>query len=506
MVLLVASTGILLVKGFEFMPSMSTTQISATITMPEDSKIEDTIRVNDKISDELRKIDGVEDVGVMLTSEMAEIIGSSADNDTDHTQTTMYIILDEDKAEQGDKVSKVIQRICKENDCDVLVSTDTDMTEYMGGSGVSVKLYSDDLDKLRTSGMDLEDRLREMKSLEDVSDITENTTDEVRITVDKNAAMKEGLTVAQVFQKVNEKLTKEKDATKLNIDEDTIDVSVGNTNNGELTLQQLTDMKLTVDKQDGSKKKVSLSNIAVISRDASLNVINHSKQRRSLDVTAGVKDDYNITKVTSDVKKIVNDENLIKSGVEVEYGGENEEIMDSMKKMLMMLCVGILLVYLIMVAQFQSLRSPFIIIFTLPLAFTGGMLALLITNQVLSVIAMMGFVMLVGIVVNNGIVLVDCINRFRLEGMNMDEAIIQAGSIRMRPVLMTATTTILGLIPLALGLGQGSEMVQPVAIVCIGGLLYATATTLFIVPIMYKWFARKHMEKIEDEELEILTV
>ncbi|MDO4518606.1 MAG: efflux RND transporter permease subunit [Bacillota bacterium] len=142
----------------------------------------------------------------------------------------------------------------------------------------------------------------------------------------------------------------------------------------------------------------------------------------------------------------------------------------------------------------------------LPLSFTGGALALLITNQTLSVIGMMGFVMLVGIVVNNGIVLVDCINRFRLEGMDINEAIIESGAVRMRPVFMTAATTVLGLLPLAFGIGQGAEMVQPVAITCVGGLIYATVTTLFIIPIMYKWLSRKHMEKIEEEELEIINV
>ena len=506
LVLLIASSGILLVRGFEFMPSMSTSQISANITMPEDSTLDDTKRVNDKISEEVRKIDGVESVGVMLTSGMSEMFGMSSDDETDFTETMMYIVLEDDKADQGTKVAKVIEKICEENNCEAVTSVDMDMTEYIGGTGVSINLYSDDLDKLRTSGMDIEDRLREVESLEEVSDVTEETTEEVKVTVSKNTAMKEGLTVAQVFQQISAKLAEDKSATKITTDGENIDVTVGNTTKGGFTLQDLTDMKLTVDKADGSKEKVSLSNIAVISRDASLTSINHDNQRRSLNVTAGVKDDYNITKVTSDVKRIINNENLVKPGVEVVYSGENEEIMKSMKKMLLMLIVGIILVYLIMVAQFQSLRSPFIIIFTLPLAFTGGMLALLVTNQVLSVIGMMGFVMLVGIVVNNGIVLVDCINRFRLEGMEMETAIIQAGAVRMRPVLMTATTTILGLIPLALGLGQGAEMVQPVAITCIGGLLYATATTLFIIPIMYSWLSRKHMEKIKDEELEIVNV
>lgn len=249
-----------------------------------------------------------------------------------------------------------------------------------------------------------------------------------------------------------------------------------------------------------------MTSIADVSSDSSLNVINHDNQKRCQTVTAGVSDGYNITKKNSEIRSIIENEDLLGSGVTAVYGGENKNIMKSMKQMVLMMLVGIILVYLIMVAQFQSLRSPFIIIFTLPLAFTGGMLALLIANKVLSVVAMMGFVMLVGIVVNNGIVLVDCINRFRLEGMERDDAIIEACSVRIRPVLMTATTTVLGLIPLALGLGEGAEMVQPVAIVCIGGLVYATVTTLFIIPIMYRWLSKKHMEKIKEEELEIVNV
>ena len=252
--------------------------------------------------------------------------------------------------------------------------------------------------------------------------------------------------------------------------------------------------------------EVKLSSIADIQTTASLSEINHDNQKRSLSVTASVKDGYNITHVNSDVQKMIKKEKLIPSGVKVDYGGENEEIMHSMKQMMLMLLVGFILVYLVMVAQFQSLRSPFIVIFTIPLAFTGGMLALLICGQDVSVVSMMGFVMLMGVVVNNAIVLVDCINRFRLEGMDMESAVIEAGAVRMRPVLMTAITTILGLLPLAVGLGTGAEMMQPVAIVCIGGLLYATLTTLVVIPIMYRVFAKKHMEKIAEEELEVVNV
>ena len=178
--------------------------------------------------------------------------------------------------------------------------------------------------------------------------------------------------------------------------------------------------------------------------------------------------------------------------------------MEAMQQLLLMLLLAILLIYLIMVAQFQSLKSPFIVMFTMPLAFTGGFLGLLITGKDLSVISMLGFVMLSGIVVNNGIVLVDYINQLRLEGMDKFNAIIEAGTTRLRPILMTAITTILGLVMMAIGNGMGSDMMQPIAIVTIGGLIYATFTTLFIIPIIYDIFNKKPMTKIDDSELEFI--
>ena len=156
-----------------------------------------------------------------------------------------------------------------------------------------------------------------------------------------------------------------------------------------------------------------------------------------------------------------------------------------------------------MVAQFQDLKAPFIVMFTIPLAITGAMAGLLITGNVLSVVAMVGIIMLMGIIVNNAIVLIDCINRLRAEGMDRRKSIIEAGAIRMRPVLMTAATTILGLLPMAVGTGSGSEMIQPVAVVCIGGLLYATLMTLFVIPVMYDILASKKTKVISEDELTI---
>lgn len=503
--ILVVFTGLALARGFSFMPSMSTSQISATIQMPEESSLEETSETTDAISEEIKKVDGVKTVGAMLSSDAMGMFGMSS-GQQDVTSTMLYIILDENKTENGSLIDKKLEKMAEKYGCEIVSSSGTDMTSMMGGSGVSLNLYSDDLEILRKTGSSIEDALRDMKQLEEISDVDEDSTEEMKIVVDKNLAMKEGLTTAQVYQQVSSKLTKEATATSIKQSDKSVDVIVENTVSENIDKDDLMNMKLSADKKDGTKSEITLSSIASVETGKSMNSINHDNQKRSLKVTAAVKEGYNVTHVTDEVKKMIQKEKLVPENVKIEYGGENEEIVDAMKQMLLMLVVGLVLVYLIMVAQFQSLRSPFIVIFTIPLAFTGGMLALLVCGQDVSVVSMMGFVMLMGVVVNNAIVLVDCINKFRMEGMEMDEAIINAGAVRMRPVLMTAITTILGLLPLAIGIGTGAEMIQPVAIVCIGGLLYATLMTLVIIPIMYKIFAKKHIEKIKEEDLEILSV
>ena len=503
--ILLASSGLALARGFSYMPSMSTTEITATVQMPDESTLKETSETTDKIVDEIKKTGGVKTTGAMLSSNtMSMLSGGAAQQDV--TSTMIYVVLEDGKADKGKEISAKLDKLSKKYGCEITTSASMDMSSMMGGNDVELALYSDDLDLLRSTGSSIEKQLGKMKSLEDVSNVDEESSKELKVVVNKNLAMKEGLTVAQVYQQIASKIKKETTATTLKQSDGSVDVMVENSKGKNLTKKELKDMKLSVEKQDGTKSEVSLSRIADIKNGASLDSVNHTDQKRSLKVTAGVRDGYNITHVTDDVKKMISDKKLVPDGVRVEYSGQNEQIADAMTQMMLMLAIGFILVYLIMVAQFQSLRSPFIVIFTIPLAFTGGMLGLLITGKEVSVVSMMGFVMLMGIVVNNAIVLVDCINRFRLEGMEMDEAIINAGAVRMRPVLMTAVTTVLGLLPLAIGLGDGAEMIQPVAVVCIGGLIYGTLTTLVIIPVMYKIFGKKHMEKIKEEELEVVNV
>ena len=267
-----------------------------------------------------------------------------------------------------------------------------------------------------------------------------------------------------------------------------------------VTPDELKAHTFTVTGRDGTEQEVKLSDIATVEETLSPSAISRLDQRRYLTVSAEVADGYNVTLLTTQAQKAVETLTL-PDGVTVEFTGENETIMEAMEQLVLMLLLGILLVYLVMVAQFQSLKSPFIVMFTIPLAFTGGFLALLITGFEVSVISIIGFVMLTGIIVNNGIVLVDYVNRLRADGMKKREALLEAGVTRMRPILMTSLTTVLGLVMTAVGLGSGNEMMQPIAIVCIGGMIYATLMTLFVVPIMYDMFNRKELKVIKDEDL-----
>ena len=500
-VLLFASCGIALARGFSYMPEMASTELSVSIQMPEDSELKDTAEVTDAVSAVILEHDEVETVGAMLASDSAAAIGMSGDASKNVTAVTMYVLLKEGELDKGKALSREIEALGKEYNCEITAAGSTDIMSMLGGSGVTINIYNDDLDGLRNAGIAIENELRTLDGLTEVSDLKEESTPKLNVEIDKNKAMSHGMTVAQIYAEIAAEISSEKTATSLVKNGEGTDVVISNEEKSGMTKEQLAQMEISVSGKDGSSETIKLSEVADITEGEALSSISHDAQKRVITVSASLKDGYNITHVTNDAEKAVEKLDL-PSGTKVEFQGENETIMEAMRQMLLLLVLGILLVYLVMVAQFQSLRSPFIVMFTIPLAFTGGMLALIVTGFDVSVVSMIGFVMLVGIIVNNGIVLVDCINRFRLEdGLNRHDAIIEAGAERMRPVLMTALTTILGLMPMALGFGEGAEMVQPVAIVSIGGLLYATLMTLIVVPVMYSYLSKKEMKNIDEKDM-----
>lgn len=511
--LLVASSALAFSRGFEYMPPMSTPEISVDIELPKENTLKETAGTCDKIAEQIKDTKGVETVGVMLSSNTAAMFGFTADL-KDYSRVSMYVLLDEDKTELNPSISKKIKETGEKYGCEMIVSGDVDMSSYsaMGGSGIVANIYADDLDDLRKFSSRVEKKLGTIKGTENISDSEEDAVPEVKITVNKNKAMEKGFTTAQIYAQVSAALTTEQNATSMTYDGNRRDIVVTTSENSKTDLDKLKNLELVASNQGTGEaetaggsgtKKVKLSEIADISNDRALETIVHDKQKRTIQVTSEVEKGQNVTKITEKARDSVEKMN-IPSGTEVEFTGENETIMDAMKQLVQMLLLGLLMIYLVMVAQFQSLRAPFIVMFTVPLAFTGGLLGLLITGNDVSVVSMIGFIMLMGVIVNNAIVLIDTVNRLRKEGMDKREAIEEAGSIRLRPVLMTALTTALALMPMAFGFGEGAEMMQPVAIVCIGGLVYATFMTLLVIPVMYDVLSRKKTAVISEEELTII--
>lgn len=498
-VLLVGSIMAEMSRGFTFMPDMDMPQLSATLETELGTSFEDTTALADEAMKRIQSVEDVETVGAMISSDsgMSMMGGGGSSN-----AVTFYIMLDENKKRSSNEIIKEINELCSDLDCDFEATGSTDVSALMGGSGISVNIYGDDLEQLQQSAKEVSEIVSGVEGTQNILNGLEENDPALKITVDKEKAMLNGLTVAQIFQEMSDALTTEKKAIDVIFDDTSYAVYVSDENTDSLSVDDIKNYTMEVTAQDETVSEVKLSDVASVEESESLSSISRKNQKRYLTVSAEIADGYNVSLVSSDVEEALNSYEAPK-GIKIEISGENENIMDSMKQLVEMLLLGVMLVYMIMVAQFQSLKSPFIIMFTIPLAFTGGMLGLFVTGFEISVISMLGFVMLCGIIVNNGIVLVDYINQLRLDGMERRKAIAEAGATRMRPIFMTSITTILGLIVMALGIGDGAEMMQPIAVVCIGGLLYATLLTLFVIPCLYDLMNKKELKKLSKEDLEI---
>ncbi|MCH5252464.1 MAG: efflux RND transporter permease subunit [Lachnospiraceae bacterium] len=475
-------------NGMSMMPEMESTQMTATLTTEEDKDFKETKEIANEAMKRMQEVSDVDKVGAYSGSgsSMSMLTGGK-----DGNSVTIYILLNEDRELSNEEVTNQIAEKTKDLDCELTVNASAmDMSALMG-EGVRINIKGKDLDKLQSITEDIMERLEGVEGLEDINNSLEDAGKEYRITVDKAKAMKYSLTVAQVYQQVSAKVQEASSSSTVSTDTDDLGVYVSDSSDEEMTRADLRKMKLEyTDSMTQKTKKVKLSKIADFQTVASPNTITREGQMRYMTVAAGINEDYIVTNVSAEVKKAMADYEP-PAGYTVEFDGEDEATTEAMEQVLLMMFLGIVLMYLIMVAQFQSLLSPFIILFTIPLAFTGGFMGLWISGSDVSVIAMIGFVMLAGIIVNNGIVLVDYTNQLRRGGMEKREALVDAGRTRLRPILMTAMTTVLGLIPMAFGGRMGADMTRPMAIVTIGGLIYGTLLTLFVVPCIYDLLNRK---------------
>lgn len=497
-------------RGFSFMPNMASTELSVTVSLDDSATMDDTIDAAQNLLDTLSTYDEFETVGVMTgsTTSLMGLTGSVSSSDADKGSVMAYAVFKDDKVKNSESISKEIEAELQSIDGDVVVSgssSSSSMSAMLGNDGVSIKLYGDDLKTLQNTAKDMAEKLAAVDGIDETDNGIGATSGEIKVTVDKTKAAKKSLTVAQVYQQIAAAITSETTSSTLTNSGKDLDVVVIKDENSDVTKNNIKDIKLTYTDKEGNEKTTKLSEVAEISDSESMNSITRSDQKRYIKVSGTLKDGYTNTDVSNKAKALFDDYKL-PDGCSIEYSGSNESTMEAVNQMLLMMLLGVILIYLIMVAQFQSLKSPFIIMFTIPLAFTGGFLGLLITGFDVSVVALLGFVMLCGIIVNNGIVLVDYINNLRLEGKERREAIVEAGKTRMRPILITAITTVLGLSTMALGIGTGSEIMQPIAIVCIGGLLYATIMTLYIVPVIYDILSKKELRKVSESDLEEIDI
>lgn len=482
--------------GTSLMPKMDSNEIMITMNMPKDSTTQQTRDMSDEILARLTEVPDVKTIGAMEGGTMSILGGGSSGGN--NTSMMMYAVLNDDKTHTSAQVAQMMRDQVADLPATVEISDSTMDMSALSGSGLEVVLKGDDLDTLKAIAQDMTDLMEQTEGLANIDNGLNAASQETRIIVDKNKAMEYSLTVAQIYQQVAAELSAGQTATTVTFETQDYPVIVKNSPQDAISLDKLNDFVLKGTK-DGEEAEVKLAEIAQVSQEQSLTAINHDGQVRTMSITAEVDADHNIGLVSRDFSQKLSGY-AVPEGYSVEIAGENQTIMDTFSNLIYMFLLAVVLIYLIMVAQFQSLKSPFIILFTIPLAFTGGLLALLLTGMDLSMIALLGFLILAGIVVNNGIVFVDYVNQLRLSGIEKNEALLRAGKARIRPILMTALTTVLGLVPLAFGMGQGAEMLQPMAAVTIGGLIYATFMTLFFVPVMYDGMNKRPLKPVLLEE------
>lgn len=490
--LFVGSASAAIKKGTAFMPGMDSTQVSMTVTTESGTPLTETAACADQVIASIEDLEDIESIGAMAGGGGIMGMGSSGNTNS----VSMYLLLKEEKKLSGEELEQEILKRTRDIPCEVTVSTQSMDMSALGGSGIQVRIKGKELDELSAIARDVAAIVEETEGTQNVSDGQEESDAEFRVTVDKAKAMEYKLTVAQVYQAVQKRLEEASSATTLSTAEKDYSVYVRDERDEKLTREDLKSLTIEVTNQEGETEEIRLSEIADFTDASGPQTILRDAQSRYMTVSAEIANGSNIGLVSSALEKKLEGYELPK-GYTLEMTGEDETINEAMGQLMLMLVLALLFMYLIMVAQFQSLMSPFIIMFTIPLAFTGGFIGLIVADMEVSVIAMIGFIMLSGIIVNNGIVLVDYTNQLRMEGMEKREALIQAGKDRFRPIIMTALTTILGLSTMAAGMGMGGDMIQPMAVVTIGGLIYGTLLTLFVVPCIYDLVNRKNYKKDE---------
>lgn len=479
--LMVVSLAAIPLVGAEFMPATDSGEISVSIETDKGSTLEDTDEVIRQVENRLLDIPEVELVFTSVGS-AGTMMMSSGSGGT-NTSTLYVKLCPKNERQRGVEMvaEDMRQQLAGLAGTKVAVSVMDATSSFGSTSPVVVQISGDDLDVLREISTEVTDIVRSTPGTREVTSSITDGNPEMQIRIDRARAAAYGLTPMQVASEIKSAMDGTV-ATRYKVNGQEVDVKVSYTSEGHSDVDYLTN--LTILSPQGAV--VKLSQIATFELAQGPVQIIREDQVRKAEVTADLLN-RDLNSVMTDIQASIDQMNL-PAGYEITFGGENEEMMESFASLAVALLLAIILVYAVMAVQYESFFNPFVIMFSIPTCIIGVVFGLLLTGRSFSITAFIGVIMLVGIAVANAIVYVDYLKRLRERGMERDEAIAEAGRVRLRPILMTAFTTILAMLPMAIGLGEGAELIAPLATVVIGGLLASTLITLVLVPVVYSIF------------------
>jgi HAE1 family hydrophobic/amphiphilic exporter-1 len=486
LVIFIASMSLFVFIKTEFFPEADQSRITASLQLQTGTRVDQTIEISEKINDLIKS--KYPEVGIMSTSAGYDDQGGFASMFTSQgTHTISYSLRLSPIKERKKSVFEIADEMRSDfakipEIIDYTVSTSDNMGSF-GGSTVDVEVYGFDIAQTNIVAEQLAGKIKLMKGTKDVKISRDKSKPELQIILDQNKMAANGLNTAMVSSVVKNRvdgLT----ATKLRQFGDEYDVIVRFKKNARSTITDVENIGIT----NPAGQVIRLGEIALIKEYWAPPSIERKRKERIVTVSF-TPYKRSLTDLQIEVQKAI-DNTSLPSGVMVQISGAIKDQMDAFKDIAFLMVVSLILVYLIMASQFESLKMPFIIMFSIPFAFSGVAIALFTTNTTLSVISGIGAVMLIGIVVKNAIVLVDFINLMRDRGYELYEAIAMSGRSRLRPVIMTSATTILAMVPLAISKGAGAELWSPMGVAVIGGLVFSTVVTLVLVPVVYAIFAR----------------
>ena len=511
--------------GVELLPTITSNEAIVTLSTTKDLSKEDSYAIAGKAVEAMLEVDHVEEVGITTDTRVAGMdigqlglpttITDLLNAANSYGTYQVNVMLDESLSSSEIETARqaLEDALSGIEDCTakVEISGMQELTSQLA-SGLSVKIYGADAETLSQLSEKVVDIVNDTEGFANATNGLGSGDATINLHIDRDKVRSYGLTVAQVYQQIAAKLTTTTTAqTPVTVDGSTMSVQISN-NLDPVTKENMMDItfETTVMSADGttSTGTCTLADMATWDTGSAPDSITSEDQTQYVSVTADTLDGYNTTVQARVLEKKLNEFALsdeMPEGCSFSMGGESDSVNFMVNEMVQWLALALPFVYLVMVAQFQSLLSPFIVLFTIPLAFTGGLLGMLFTGQQLTMISLMGFIVLMGTVVNNGIVFVDYANQLRLGGLERRAALVATGKTRMRPILMTTLTTVLAMLQMVFSNDMASQLMSGMAIVIICGLSYATLMTLYIVPILYDILFRKPPLNVDvgsDDELD----